>query len=132
MKDASLHVEKYLPAAAATNTTASIDLGVEGSYSAAWRQGYLEVTVPALANHTDSTKIVLLDLYDSADDSSFTVVAPLIECKVAGVTSTGSSATTFKFAVPPGVRRYIRFLQTVPSGDGDNTGGLVTYDWVSK
>ena len=123
IEDADLKNTKYLPAAAATNTSDSFDLG------GGLRPENVEVKiiVPALANHTDSTKIILLDLYDSSDDSSFTVVAPLIECKVPGVASTGSLETTFQFSLPKGVARYVRFLQTVPSGDGDNTGGLVTY-----
>ena len=132
MKDASLHVEKYLPAAAATNYSASIDLNVATAFADDWRKGYLKVKVPALANHTDSTKIILLDLQDSADDSSFANTAPLIECKIAGVASTGSVAVTFKVPIPPGIRRYIRIFATVPSGDGDNTGGLIETDWVNE
>ena len=122
-KDAALQATKYLPAAAATNYSDSFDISATG-----WvPDAVLEIAFPASANHTDSTKSVLIVLQHSSDNSSFTNVSPLIELIVPGVTSTGSDAVTKRIRLPDGVSRYVRFAQTGPSGDGDLTGDLVTY-----
>ncbi len=124
IKDASKQVTKFFPAAGANNQTATIDLG-PGAYKT--EEIEIEIAVPALANHTDSTKIILIDLQESADDSSYANTSPFIELKVPGVASTGSLAVTKRFRLPADTLRYIQFKQTVPSADGDNTAGLVTY-----
>lgn len=129
LKDAALHQEKYLPAAAADNQSPTIDLetvtpgmSVEGME--------LEIKVPALPNHTDSSKVITLTLQESADDLSYANANPLIQCRVPGVGSTGSAETTFRVRLPSTTKQYIQFTQAVPSGAGDNTAGLVAYDPV--
>jgi hypothetical protein len=138
-QDAVLSISKALPAAAANNTTDGLDLSAVGGYSDMWRLGYILVSVPALANHTDSTKTITLDMYVAPPGvtgvwppipGSYAVTSPLIEVQVPGVASTGSLATTVKVPIPPGTVGFIRFLQTVPSGDGNNTASSVTYTWV--
>lgn len=131
MKDALLKVTKYLPAAAANNTTDSIDLEGVRTADRKERAPFIvaRVNVPALANNTDSTKTILLDLVESEDNITFTEVAPLIECKVPGVASTGSVETEFVYPLPK-TKQYIALKQTVPSGAGDNTLGLVTFELV--
>jgi len=126
VKDNQFINTKYLPAAGATNNNDPFDLGaVAGDGDPNLFD--VEVAVAAAPNHTDDTKTILIDLYDSANGTDFAEAVPLIRCKIPGVAVTGSAATTFKFRCPPAVRRYIRCLNTVPSGAGDNTGVLVTY-----
>lgn len=129
-KDANLHWEKYLPAAAASNQSPSIDLGQVAGAGEGTRFELL-VSVPALPNHTDSTKVVTLTVQESSDDAVGDAYAnqnPLIQCRIPGVTSTGSTAQTFRIRLPSTSERYIQITQTVPSGDGDCTAGLVEYD----
>lgn len=127
MKDAALQATKYLPAAAATNYSDSFDFGATG-YTP--DNAGIEIEFPASANHVSGSHTVLITLQDSADNSSFTNVSPLIQLQVVGVVSTGSSAVTKRIRLPDGVRQYVRFSQVVPSGDGDLTGDLVTYSVV--
>jgi len=134
MKDALLQITGYLPAAGGANTTTSIDLGssrAADTYAGAVtpEDMFLEVSVPAMPNNTDSAKTVTIDLYDSADDASFSEVDPLVSIKVPGVSSTGSAARTVRYPLPP-TRRYIALRNTVPSGAGDNTGCQVIADLV--
>lgn len=134
MLDATLHVETYLPAAGATAVSGTIDLHVDGdSYGNAWRKGRIRVTIPALPNHTDSTKTILLDMQQQpAAGGAFANTAPLIEVQVPGVASTGSAAATVDCPMPPLLTGPIRFNMTVPAGDGNNTGGLIQFDWVNE
>ena len=131
MKDASKTVTKALPNAAAGNQTTTIDLGVELPFDNKFRLGYVAVSVPALTDHTDTSKTNTIVLQESADDSSYADTNPLIEIKVPGVAATGSLATVFKVPLPPGVKRYIQFTQTVPSGSGTGTNATVTYALVT-
>ena len=111
MKDSKFTLTKALPNANASNLTASMDLNIEVPFDNKFREAYVLVTVPALSDHTDSTKTDTLTLQDSADNSSFANTAPLIQVQIAGVATTGSAATTVKVPLPPGVRRYIQFNQ---------------------
>src|SRR5438105_2652903 len=125
LKDANFIFTKVLPAAAASNQTPTIDLiAVSGDPDPSLFD--IEVVVPALANHTDSTKTITITVQDSADNSTYANVTPLIQCQVPGVASTGSAATTFTFRLPPGIRRYVQLTQSVPTGDGNNTASSVT------
>jgi hypothetical protein len=131
MKDALLSITKSLPNAAANNNTNGIDLGRAADVrDNLWRLGYLLVTVPALSDHTNTSVTNLLTLQDSADNSTFANTAPQIQVQVTGVASTGSVATMFKVPLPPGVRRYIRFNQSVPTNGGTGSNASVAYDLV--
>ena len=126
LKDKQFIGTAYLPAAAATNYSGSFDLeAVAGAGDPSLFD--LEVAMAAAPNFTDNSKTILITLQDSAAGSSFADVSPLHQCQIIGVTSTGSVATTWVFRPPPGVKRYIRCSQLVPSGGGDNTAVLVTY-----
>ena len=130
MKDASLKVTKALPNANAANQTGTIDLNVLAPNSNQWRHGYVLITVPALADHTDTTKTNTFTLQDSADDSSYADTAPAILARVAGVASTGSPVKTFKVPLPPDVRRYLQFTQSIPTGGGTGSNAVVSYELV--
>lgn len=128
MKDATLQITKVLPAANATNTTNSIDTGPRADSQVIQPDSpEIEITVPALPNHVGPALVITLDLYDSADNSSFTETGPRIQVRVPGVATTGSAAQTFRFRLPAATRRYIRWLQSVPATDGDNTASSITY-----
>ena len=126
MKDASKKVTKALPNAAAANQTDTIDLGTERPFDNKQRLGHIEISVPALADHTDSSKVNTLTLQESSDDSAYANTNPLIQARVTGVTSTGSVAVTFKVPLLAGMKRYVQFTQTVPSGSGSGTNATAS------
>ena len=116
LQDALLIKSSALPAANASNATASIDL-------TATNQGltYFEVSlsVPATPNLADTKKITFT-FEDSADNSSFAAVAPLATLVVTGTASGGAAAE--RIVRLPGVtRRYIRAAAAVESAGGTNT-----------
>jgi hypothetical protein len=120
LRDANFIWTTALPAAGNSNTTAVINLrAVNGDADPSLFD--INVDVPALPNHTDTTKVITFTVQDSADGSAFANVAPLIQCQVPGVASTGSAETVFTFRLPPTVRQYVQIVQAVPAGDGNNT-----------
>lgn len=124
IKDAAKIVTKALPAANANNNTDTIDLeGVNGTKPEGIE---VEISVPATTTLVDGTAITI-KLQDSADNSTFADVDPLIQTTVTGGTGNGSAAKVARFRLPSGVRRYIQFNQAVANGGGDNTGKSVTY-----
>lgn len=131
MKDANYNFTKALPNAASNNNTPSIDLGNEQPFTTVQRRMHIQVDVPALSDHTNTGLTNTLTLQDSADNSSFANTQPLIQVGIPGVASTGSPATSVKVPLPPGVRRYVRFNQTVPTGAGTGSNAVVNYDVVT-
>lgn len=134
MKDKTLSVDGYLPAAGATLNTDLIDLQTEGtSPGNNWRLGRLKVKVGAAVNHTDATKTITATLQDSADGgATFAETVPTIQGKLIGVAVNGSVETVIDFPLPPSLRGPVRVALTVPAGDGDNTGVPVNVDWVNE
>ena len=136
MKDASITITKALPNTASNNNTGAIDLKVlpvaGGAPANQWRLGYVEITFPALSDHTNTSVTNLLTLQHSIDSnvSNYANCNPLIQAQVVGVGSTGSAAATFRVSLPPDVKRYIRFNQTVPTNGGVASNANVTYDFV--
>jgi hypothetical protein len=119
---------KALPNAAANNTTDYIDTYQAGN--AALQATWLIIDVPALSDHTDSSKTNLFTLLHSTSTTVTAAYSPLIEAQLVGVTSTGSAATQYKIRIPPGCNRYIAVKQTVPSGGGTGSNANVTYRLV--
>jgi hypothetical protein len=133
MQDATLHSQGYLPAAGATNVTPALDLHVDGdSFGNAWRLGVILVTVPAMPNHTDPTKTITLSMQQTPNGGALANTVPLIQVQIPGMAITGSVATTVKCPLPPLLTGPIQFSQLVPAGDGNNTGALITYDWINE
>ncbi len=147
-QDSQLSVSKLLPAAAANNTTSVIDLQAIAPNSDAWRLGRICASIPLLANHTDSTKTITLEIKAASASLSNSPSAPALPVAgsfaaanprqiggVAGVATTGSLATTLYFTIPCDANgnalQFVEFLQTVPSADGDNTASSVVYSWVA-
>ena len=125
LKDTQFQTTKALPAAAATNYHASMDLGQ--TTKADVESFELLVTIPATPALVED-KTIVLTVQDSADDSSFTSLG--ISKTITGAYGGGAAADTWRVALPSTCRRYVRIAQTVESGGGTNTGVTITADMV--
>ncbi len=121
MKDALLSFTKALPNAGANNASDVIDL-LQAVPEIVHRQGYLEVAIPAMANHTNTSANVTFELQDSTVNTSanFANTSPLLRITVPGVASTGSAASTVKVPFLPDQKRYVRILQTATANATTN------------
>jgi hypothetical protein len=125
IKDAGFAHAKALPAAAASNNSATFDLGAGGYVP---ENLEVEISIPAMSAHNSASYNVIILLQDSADDSSYaTVTTPAISYTLPGVASTGSAATIVRFRLPAGIRRYVQFNQAVDTGGPTLTAKSVTY-----
>lgn len=118
--DSNLSVSQTNAVVDATNYTASIDLGTT-STSQIYRTAYLRGAIPALTLNTNAAKTLLFTVQHSANNSTWSQTSPLIQAQLAGVTSTGSTATNFLVPIPPTVNRYIRIQQITPTLAGDSS-----------
>jgi hypothetical protein len=119
-------VTKALPAAAANNTSASIDLGVT-SPGLVVSVFDVKVSVPALPALVEA-KTVTIKFQDSANGTDFTDIAELASFVITGGTGNGAAATSRTVKLPPTVRRYIAINQAVLTAGGDNTGVSTTLE----
>lgn len=83
----------------------------------------VELALPAEAGLSD-TKVLTFKLEDSADNSSFAAVDPLISTTQTGASGTGVAAKTVRFRLPPGTRRYVRIAQTASATPGTLAGSF--------
>ena len=81
----------------------------------------MQIAVDALPANSDNSKTLLFTVQDSANDSAFADVNPLVQLQVLGVTTNGSAATSVNVRPPPTIRRYVRLSHVLPSGSGANT-----------
>ncbi|HEY1788670.1 MAG TPA: hypothetical protein VGJ73_10965 [Verrucomicrobiae bacterium] len=134
MKDTQLHLEIYLPAAGASETIGSMDIGIDNpNFSDQWRQGRLRIAWPALPNFTSNADSISVTLQDSAASSNplaFANTVPLIQANIAGVASTGPAAGFVDCPLPPGLRGPIQLLIAATANAGNNTAALLTADWL--
>ena len=119
IRDNNLKVTKALPAAGATNYSASIDLRA-GTPGVTQDDAQLEVAIPALPSLADA-KTATVTVQDSADDSTFADVPALAPVVLTGVSTSGAAAVTRLFPLPKDLRRFVRVKQVVQSAGGDNT-----------
>jgi hypothetical protein len=118
LRDGDFEVTKALPAAAANNATDGLDLGQTKVQSLEAIE--FELAIPATPALVD-TKLITFTVEDSADNSSFAAVDPLVSTTVVGVaTSQGGTAKTVRFRLPSQTRRYVRVKAAVESGGGSN------------
>jgi hypothetical protein len=123
--DASLVVATALPAAAASVTSSSIDLG--GAGIASLEAIELKVDLPILPALVD-TKTVTITVLDSADNSSFTAIAGLGTLVATGTETPGTAAALSRsYKLPSTTRRYVAVSAAVLAAGGDNTA--VSYTW---
>jgi len=127
MKDATYNRTKALPNAAANNNTDSVDLGIEARNNI-WQKARLQVDIPALSDHTNTSVTNLFTLQTSSDNGNWANTVPLIQVGVVGVASTGSAATSVQVPLPPNMSRYARFNQLVPTNGGIGNNAVVNYD----
>jgi hypothetical protein len=119
LTDANLSVSKALPAAGASNDSASIDLGTTSGGRVPRVE--LEVSLPATPALVDA-KTITLTVQDSADNSSFAAVADIPAIVLTGAGGVGAAAYDHNFKLPLGIRKYLRLHQAVLAAGGDNTG----------
>jgi len=141
MFDASLQLERYLPAADQSIIVNALDLGVDVQpFSENFRVGRLRVSWPALPNHIDPTKVITVSLLDSGDGGAtfqsgatgLGGLLPVIQILIPGIAVTGSAAGYSDLSLPPGLRGPIGLQIVVPAGDGDCTAALITAAWGSS
>jgi len=120
LKDAELIVTKALPAAGASNVSATITLG-----KGVPEELQVELSVPALPSLAD-TKTATFTFQDSADDSSFTAIPELATLVLTGTGGTGAAAATRTVSLPPSVREYLNVACAVAGSGGDNTAKSYT------
>lgn len=124
-RDASFATTKALPAAAAAHNTSSFDLDqIEGGQIEGVEA---EIVIPALTALVEA-KTVTIKLQDSADDSSFADVDPLVQTSVVGATGNGCAAKTVRFRFPPGTRRYVALNIAVAASGGDSTAKSIEFN----
>jgi hypothetical protein len=120
MDDTNLKVSQTNAVAAATNYTASIDLG-NAAPSVVWKQGYIRAEIPALPQNTNSAVTRTFVLETSTNNSTWTQTAPVIQGEIAGATVATNTATTLRIPIPPDVKRYIRVRQGNPAAGGNDS-----------
>jgi len=123
LKDANFIATTALPAAGASNASASFDLGA-GAFKP--EEMELQVILPATPNLAD-TKNVALTIKDSADNVTFTAIAGLSTIVVTGSGGAGAAAVTETIRLPSTTRQYIQLAQAVDASGGTNTGVSTTF-----
>ena len=141
MFDASLQLEMYFPAAGQGISVNALDLGIDVQpFSENFRVGRLRVSWPALPNHVDPAKIIMITLLDSGDGgetfqsgaTGLGGLLPTVQILIPGVAVTGALANYSDISLPPGLRGPIGLAVAVPAGAGDNTAVLITAAWGSS
>ena len=134
MKDTQLHLEIYLPTAGTSENIGVMDIGVDNvNFSDQWREGRLRIAWPALPNFTSNADTITVTLQDSQASLSplvFANTVPLIQASIAGVANTGPAAGFIDCPLPPGLRGPIQLLIAATANAGNNTGALLTADWL--
>lgn len=135
-RDATLRVVVALPAQGATVTSNAIDLGNDFIPLLGTEADVL-IEIPALPTYTATTGQFALALQDSADNVSFAgvsqnetsaaypgVTTATLSANIAGVATTGRSATRIRFRLPQRVRRYLRMQIVANASTGSVTGDV--------
>jgi hypothetical protein len=117
-KDLQLIKTSALPAAAANNSTAAIDLQ-QAAAGVNLDKVDVEVAVPATPSLVDA-KVITFTIQDSANGTDFAAVTGLATLVVTGAGGVGAAAATRTVKLPTGTRRYIRANAAVESGGGSN------------
>lgn len=113
LKDASLVASTILPVGAAVTTSTAIDLqnSANGDFVA---EVEFDLAAPVLTTgQAPDTKTITYDVIHSVNSnlSSAAVLLPGVIVQT-GAGGAGAGASTFRFRVPHGVRRYLGFQAT--------------------
>lgn len=122
--DVNFTKSKALPAAGASASTDSLDLGA----ATAGPLGHaleMHIEVEACPNLVED-KDIDIELEHSADDETFVPVPGTGNFQVTGGTGNGAPATSFRFYLPPDTLQYIRATASVETGGGTNTASAFT------
>ena len=117
-KDATLVKSSALPAAAANNSTAAIDLQ-QAAVGVNLDEIDVEVAVPATPALVND-KIITFTIQDSANGTDFDAVTGLTTLVVTGAGGVGAAAAVRTVKLPTGARRYLRANAAVETGGGSN------------
>lgn len=118
MRDTLLTVTKALPAAAATATSDTLDLGPNGGNHAG-DNAQLEISCPATPALVDA-KTIIFTVRDSADDSTYADVVGYGNMIMTGAGGVGSAAFATLLKLHNHVRRYVQITAAVLTGGGSN------------
>ena len=112
--------------------TGVLDLGVDTqSFSDQWRQGRLQIVIPAIPAATNPAAAITFIIQDTIDGSNFSNTDS--QLVVPGVASTGIEAQDADMPLPPGLRGPIRILQSVSAAiGGDCSATLVAFWWLNE
>lgn len=125
LKDIELIKTKAHAAAAASASTASIEVG-PGMVETMQAQ-IVAPAVPALVD----AKTIIFTFEDSADDSTFAAIPELATLTQLGAGGAGAAAATRTVYLPPSVRKYVRVTAAVLAAGGDNTAVSFTFQLLS-
>ena len=131
LRDASMASTRTLPNANATNYSSSIDLGAVLPQDICISM-QIEVQIPALTDHTNTSITNTFTLQDSADNVTFANVNPLIQFGLTGVATTGTAATAGVLPIPANVRRYARVACNVPTSGGTGSNATCTIQPITR
>lgn len=127
-KDVELRKKVALPAAEASASTPSIDIGQVTAYPIN-RHFEARVTLPELANLAD-TKTAVVTLEDSADNSSFAAISGVGTLTITGAGGAGAAGDSLDVILPDSTRQYVRATVAVDAAGGDNTADELTFELV--
>lgn len=123
--DANLQKTTALPNGAAAVNSASIDLGHTEEGAAPPCE--LELVAPLLTvTEQPDAKTMIYTLEDSADDSSFAVLATgQVVMVQTGASSSGAAAETTRIGIPSNCRRYIRITATGSASGNSSAKSMI-------
>lgn len=122
LKDAELFKSKSLPAAGASASTASIQVGPGVPESLQVK--FAVEAVPSLAD----TKKCTTTLEHSDDDATFVAIPELATIVQTGAGGAGAAADSRTVYLPPSVKKFIRATSAVEAAGGDNTAKKVSLE----
>lgn len=123
LKDIELFRTKALPAAAASASTASIELGT------CLPPIQVRVAVEAVPSLVD-TKTVTTTLEHSDDGLTFAAIPELATLVQTGAGGVGAAAAERTVYLPPSVKNFIRATVVVEADGGNNTAKKVSIEVV--
>jgi hypothetical protein len=119
--DASFSTSKAFPAAAASASSSSFDLG-KNYLTPSNIEG--QITWPALAALADTKNVVFVAEH-SDDDSSYSTMG--ITRTITGAGGAGVAKGEFLFRLPSNAKRYVRVTATEDSAGGNITASSFTF-----
>jgi hypothetical protein len=124
LQDIELIKTKALPAAGASASTDSIEIG-----STCLENVQVKVSVVALPSLADAKKNTVT-IEDSADNITFAAVPELATLVQTGAGGVGAAAASMTVYLPPSARKYVRATDSVDALGGDNTAKTMTLQFL--